>query len=148
MGAALSTISGGGVATARGFRAAGISAGIKANGNPDLALLVADTVAQVAAVYTTNKVLAAPVVVSQEHLRRSGGMARAVVVNSGCASSCTGDTGMRDARSMAEQTAQLVGCPVEQVLVASTGSLASRCPWTRSAAGFQPHSRHSARTRG
>jgi glutamate N-acetyltransferase/amino-acid N-acetyltransferase len=127
MGAPLSIVTGG-VATARGFRAAGISAGIKANGNPDLALLVADAPAQVAAVYTTNKVLAAPVIVSQEHLKRSGGTARAIVVNSGCANSCTGDTGLHDARTMAEETARLVGCPVEQVLVASTGVIGVALP--------------------
>jgi glutamate N-acetyltransferase/amino-acid N-acetyltransferase len=118
----------GGVTAARGFRAAGVSAGIKANGNPDLALIVADAPAQIAAVYTTNKVLAAPVVVSQEHLRRSGGTARAIVVNSGCANSCTGDTGLRDARAMAEDAARLVGCPVEQALVASTGVIGVALP--------------------
>ena len=136
MGAALSTITGGGVATARGFRAAGISAGIKANGNPDLALLVADAAAQVAAVYTTNKMLAAPVLVSKEHLNRSGGLARAIVVNSGCANSCTGDTGMRDARAMAELTAQVVGCPVEQVLVASTGVIGVALPMDKVRSGI------------
>src|SRR3954471_22241005 len=120
MGAALTPISGG-VATARGFRAAGVSAGIKASGNPDLALIVADAPARVAAVFTTNKVLAAPVLVSKEHLARSGGIARAIVVNSGCANACTGDQGLLDARTMAEETARLVGCPVEQVLVSSTG---------------------------
>jgi glutamate N-acetyltransferase/amino-acid N-acetyltransferase len=135
MTALLSAISGG-VATARGFRAAGISAGIKANGNPDLALIVSDTVAQIAAVYTTNKVLAAPVVVSKEHLERSGGMARAIVVNSGCANSCTGDTGMRDARAMAEETARLVGCPVEQVLVASTGVIGVALPMDKVRSGI------------
>jgi glutamate N-acetyltransferase/amino-acid N-acetyltransferase len=136
MGAALSTITGGGVATARGFRAAGISAGIKANGNPDLALLVADAAAQVAAVYTTNKMLAAPVLLSKEHLNRSGGLARAIVVNSGCANSCTGDTGMRDARAMAELTAQVVGCPVEQVLVASTGVIGVALPMDKVRSGI------------
>lgn len=136
MGATLSTVAGGGVATARGFRAAGISAGIKANGNPDLALIVADATAQVAAVYTTNKVLAAPVIVSQEHLKRSGGTARAIVVNSGCANSCTGDTGLRDARAMAEQTARLVGCPVEQVLVASTGVIGVALPMDKVQSGI------------
>jgi glutamate N-acetyltransferase/amino-acid N-acetyltransferase len=135
MAAALSAISGG-VATARGFRAAGISAGIKANGNPDLALIVSDNVAQIAAVYTTNKVLAAPVVVSKEHLRRSGGTARAIVVNSGCANSCTGDTGLRDARAMAEETARLVGCPVEQVLVASTGVIGVALPMDKLRSGI------------
>jgi glutamate N-acetyltransferase/amino-acid N-acetyltransferase len=136
MGAPLSTVTGGGVSTARGFRAAGISAGIKANGNPDLALLVADAPAQVAAVYTTNKVLAAPVIVSQEHLKRSGGTARAIVVNSGCANSCTGETGLRDARAMAEQTARLVGCPVEQVLVASTGVIGVALPMDKVRGGI------------
>src|SRR4029077_21275466 len=90
----------GGVATPRGFRAAGVSAGIKASGNPDLMLLVADAPAQIAAVFTTNKVVAAPVVVSREHIARSGGLIRAIVVNSGCANACTGDQGLRDAREM------------------------------------------------
>src|SRR6478609_3045966 len=111
----------GGVATPLGFRAAGVSAGIKASGNPDLMLLVADAPAQIAAVFTTNKVIAAPVIVSRDHLARSGGIARAVVVNSGCANACTGDAGFKDAVEMATATAALVGCPADQVLVASTG---------------------------
>ena len=89
----------GGVATPRGFRAAGVSAGIKASGNPDLMLLVADAPAQVAAVFTTNKVIAAPVIVSKEHLTRSAGTARAVVVNSGCANACTGAQGLATTRA-------------------------------------------------
>jgi glutamate N-acetyltransferase/amino-acid N-acetyltransferase len=126
----------GGVATPRGFRAAGVSAGIKASGNADLMLLVADAPAQVAAVFTTNKVIAAPVVVSQEHLSRSGGLARAIVVNSGCANACTGDVGLRDAREMAAETARLVGCPVEQVLVASTGVIGVALPMDKVRAGL------------
>ena len=135
MTAPLSLIPGGG-ATPRGFRAAGISAGIKASGNPDLALLVADEPAQVAAVFTTNKVIAAPVVVSQEHLARSGGTVRAIVVNSGCANACTGDAGMRDAREMTAETARLVGCPVEQVLVASTGVIGVGLPMDKVLGGL------------
>ncbi len=112
----------GGVATPDGFRAAGVSAGIKAKaGALDLALLVSDRPATVAAVFTTNKAQAAPVLVSKEHLHRSDHVARAIVVNSGCANACTGDTGLRDAREMASDTAARLGCPVEQVLVASTG---------------------------
>ena len=126
----------GGVATPRGFRAAGVSAGIKASGNPDLMLLVADAPAQVAAVFTTNKVVAAPVVVSREHLARSGGTARAIVVNSGCANACTGDGGMRDAREMTAQTAGLVGCPAEQVLVSSTGVIGVGLPMDKIRAGL------------
>ena len=135
MTATLTAISGG-VATPRGFRAAGISAGIKASGNPDLMLLVADAPAQVAAVFTTNKVIAAPVIVSKEHIARSGGMARAIVVNSGCANACTGDQGLRDAREMTAEIARLVGCPVEQVLVSSTGVIGVNLPMAKVRAGL------------
>ena len=117
----LETIAGG-VATPQGYRAAGVSAGIKARaGALDLALIVSGRPATAAAVFTTNRAQAAPVRVSLEHLARSGGFARAIVVNSGCANACTGEDGLQVAREMAEATAALVGCPVEQVLVASTG---------------------------
>jgi glutamate N-acetyltransferase/amino-acid N-acetyltransferase len=118
----------GGVTAPRGFRAVGTSAGIKANGGLDLALLVSDVPAQAAAVFTTNLAIAAPVVVSREHLARSGGTARAVVVNSGCANACTGDEGLQVARDMAFETARLVNCPAEQVLVASTGVIGVALP--------------------
>jgi glutamate N-acetyltransferase / amino-acid N-acetyltransferase len=117
-----------GITTPRGFRASGISAGIKASGNPDLALLVADAPATAAAVFTTNLAQAAPVTVSREHLRATSGLARAIIVNSGCANACTGEDGMRDAREMASETARLVGCPVDQVLVASTGVIGVALP--------------------
>src|SRR4051812_25011136 len=107
----------GGVTTPRGFRAAGVSAGIKANRGLDLALLVSDTPANAAAVFTTNLAIAAPVVVSREHLARSGRIARAIVVNSGCANACTGDEGLQVARDMAAETARIAACPIEQVLV-------------------------------
>jgi glutamate N-acetyltransferase/amino-acid N-acetyltransferase len=116
------------VTTPRGFRAAGISAGIKAKAGLDLALLVSDTPAQAAAVFTTNLAVAAPVVVSKEHLGRSGGTVRAIIVNSGCANACTGDEGLQVAREMAADTARLVNCPVEQVLVASTGVIGVSLP--------------------
>src|SRR5882724_4030197 len=112
----------GGVTTPRGFRAAGVSAGIKVKeGSLDLALIVSDTPARAAAVFTTNRVQAAPVLVSREHLATSQATARAIVVNSGCANACTGDAGMQVARDMAAETARIVGCLPEHVLVASTG---------------------------
>jgi glutamate N-acetyltransferase/amino-acid N-acetyltransferase len=123
----------GGVATPRGFRAAGVSAGIKragdrpdantaqAAGPLDLALVVSDTPATAAAVFTTNKAEAAPVIVSRDHLASSGGLVRGIVVNSGCANACTGDAGLQVAREMTSETAKLIGCPSDQVLVASTG---------------------------
>ena len=118
----------GGVTTPRGYRASGSSAGIKANNGLDLALIVADTPATAAAVFTTNRAQAAPILVSREHLSASGGVARAIVVNSGCANACTGDEGLRAARDMAAETARLVKCSVAEVLVASTGVIGVALP--------------------
>ena len=126
---------GGGVTTPQGFRAAGVSAGIKSRGL-DLALLVSDPPATAAAVFTVNRAQAAPVLVSREHLQRSGGTARAIVVNSGCANACTGDEGVQVARDMASETARLVGCPIEQVLVASTGVIGVALPIARVMTGL------------
>jgi glutamate N-acetyltransferase / amino-acid N-acetyltransferase len=118
---ALEMISGG-VTTPRSFRAAGVSAGIKAReGALDLALIVSERPATAAAVFTTNRAQAAPVVLSRGHLVRTGGIARAIIVNSGCANACTGAEGLETAEAMASETARLVDCPADQVLVASTG---------------------------
>src|ERR1700724_4719645 len=106
----------GGVTSPRGYRAAGVSAGIKATNGLDLALLVSDVPARAAAVFTTNLAIAAPVVVSREHLSRSGGTARAIVINSGCANACTGEDGVTVARDTAAEAARLVGCAAEHVL--------------------------------
>ena len=112
----------GGVTAAGGFRSAALHCGIKAKADAlDLAVVAADTAVPAAALFTTNLAQAAPVIVSRRHLERSGGLARAVVVNSGCANACTGDQGMRDAETMADEVAAALGCPIEQVLVASTG---------------------------
>jgi len=125
-----------GVTAPAGFRAAGISAGIKAARALDLALVVSDRPARAAAVFTTNRAQAAPVVVSLEHLARSGSLASAIVVNSGCANACTGDAGMQAARDMALETARLVKCPAEQVLVASTGVIGVALPIEKVRAGL------------
>ncbi|MCA1583799.1 MAG: bifunctional glutamate N-acetyltransferase/amino-acid acetyltransferase ArgJ [Acidobacteria bacterium] len=111
----------GGVTAPRGFSAAGVACGIKASGKPDLALIVADVRASAAAIFTTNQAQAAPLLVCREHIERTAGRARAIVTNSGCANACTGARGMADARDMAQWAADAVGCPVEEVLVASTG---------------------------
>ncbi|MFO7695232.1 MAG: bifunctional glutamate N-acetyltransferase/amino-acid acetyltransferase ArgJ [Vicinamibacterales bacterium] len=111
----------GGVTAPSGFRSAGVACGIKKTGALDLALVVADAPAAAAGVFTTNKAQAAPVLVSRKHLAQSGGLARAVVVNSGCANACTGPEGLAVARSSADFVASVVGCAPDQVLVASTG---------------------------
>lgn len=110
----------GGITAASGYRAAGVACGIKTSGL-DLALIVSDTRASAAGLFTTNLAKAAPVLVSQQHLERTGGVAAAVVVNSGCANACTGAAGLEVARSMAAETARVTGRSVEEVLVASTG---------------------------
>jgi glutamate N-acetyltransferase / amino-acid N-acetyltransferase len=130
------TITASGVTTPRGFRAAGVAAGIKATQALDLALLVSDTDARAAAVFTTNRAVAAPVVVSRDHLARSGGIVRAIVINSGCANACTGADGLQAARDMASETARLLSCPVEQVLVASTGVIGVALPMDKVRAGL------------
>jgi glutamate N-acetyltransferase/amino-acid N-acetyltransferase len=110
----------GGIAAPGGFRAIGVSCGIKKSGL-DLALLVSDQRASAAAVFTTNKAQAAPVLVSKSHLTGGAGVARAVVINSGCANACTGEEGLETARAMAEAVARRTGCAATEVLVASTG---------------------------
>jgi len=110
----------GGITVPAGFRTGAVRAGIKKKGL-DLALIVADHPSSAAGVFTTNKATAAPVIVCRDHLERSGGIARAIAVNSGCANACTGEAGMAAARTMAEATASVVDCPLEQVLIASTG---------------------------
>lgn len=119
-----------------GIKAAGVAAGIKASGNPDVALLVSDVPMSAAGLFTQNHFAAAPVKVSKAHLLRGHGQARAVVVNSGNANACTGAQGEKDAIAMCEQVAAAVGCPVEQVLVCSTGVIGVRLPMDKVRAGI------------
>src|SRR5215213_3016174 len=114
-----------------GLRAAGVRAGIKASGNPDVGLLVADEAVPAAALFTQNHFAAAPVLLSREHLARSGGRVRAVVVNSGNANACTGEDGARDALEMCTRVAGALGCPLEQVLVCSTGVIGVKLPMAK-----------------
>ena len=111
----------GGVSAPSGFRAAGVACGIKKSGNLDLALIVSDRPASAAAVFTTNKAQAAPVLVSRARLRDSGGRARVIAINSGCANACTGPDGMQTAEAMADAAARAAGADPAQVLIASTG---------------------------
>jgi glutamate N-acetyltransferase/amino-acid N-acetyltransferase len=118
----------GGITAPRGFRASGLACGIKASGKPDLALIAANRSVPAAAVFTTNQAKAAPVLVSQEHLAWSEGIAQAIVTNSGCANACTGAQGLADAREMAVLTANRVGCAPSHALVASTGVIGVNLP--------------------
>lgn len=125
----------GSVTAPRGFSAAGVAAGIKPSGNPDVALIVSDRPAHAAAVFTTNKVCAAPVLVSREHL--ADGTARVIAVNAGCANACTGELGLQNARRMAEMAAELTGAAPAEVVVASTGVIGRHLPMDRLEAGLR-----------
>ena len=111
-----------------GFEAGGIACGIKPTGAPDLALVATSDRHRVpaAAVFTTNRVQAAPVRVSRDHL--ADGRAAAVVLNSGNANAATGEQGRRDARRMCELTAESLGCSPQDVLVCSTGLIGVPLP--------------------
>ena len=119
----MTRIEGGGVSSARGFRAAGVHAGFRADPERlDLALIVADEPAACAATFTQNVFCAAPVSVSREYLDGvSYGTARALVVNSGTANAATGTLGLENARETARIVSDAVGCPANEVMVASTG---------------------------
>lgn len=113
----------------KGFKFAAIEAAIKKPGRLDLALILSDVPATTAAVYTTNRVKAAPVLLSME---RSGkGVAQALVVNSGNANACTGSQGMADAIETARLVAEGAGIPEQMVLVASTGVIGKPLPMER-----------------
>ena len=110
-----------GVTYPMGFRAAGIAAGFKPSGKPDLGVVLADPGTTVAGLFTTNHVVTAPVVLGRQRLAQSEGTVRAVVVNSGQANAATGERGVADAEKTTAALADLLGAPPEQVLPCSTG---------------------------
>ncbi|MFI9465515.1 bifunctional glutamate N-acetyltransferase/amino-acid acetyltransferase ArgJ [Streptomyces xiamenensis] len=117
------------VTAAQGFQAAGIAAGIKENGNPDLALVVNQGPRRAAAgVFTSNRVKAAPVLWSEQVLK--GGRVSAVILNSGGANACTGPLGFQDTHATAERTAEALGegHSAGEIAVASTGLIGTRLP--------------------
>jgi len=125
----------GGVTAPRGFRAAGVSAGLKKGARPDVAVLAAEGTVPAAAVFTTNTVAAAPVVVSREHI--AAGVCRAVAVNAGNANACTGAPGLHAAREMARTCARALGCGPDEVIVASTGVIGVQMPLDLVSAGIE-----------
>lgn len=117
----------GGLTAPQGYLASGVSAGIKDKG-PDLAVLFSSRPTSAAGVFTLNRVQAAPVLLSREHLKVSRGRIRAVLINSGCANACTGERGMKDARLSARSLASHLNLEPAEVLVASTGVIGAFLP--------------------
>jgi glutamate N-acetyltransferase / amino-acid N-acetyltransferase len=118
----------------RGFRAVGVTAGLKASGSPDLALVVNDGPDHhAAAVFTSNRVVAAPVVWSRQVI--SDGRVDAVVLNSGGANACTGQQGFQDTHRTAEHVASTLGLSAADVVVCSTGLIGELLPMDKVLAG-------------
>lgn len=119
----------GGVTAAQGFKAGAVAAEIRYENRLDLALVYSEVPALAAAVYTKNRVQAAPLLVTREHL--ADGRAQAIIINSGNANACNGDEGIRDAKKMALITAQALQIAPEDVVVASTGVMGLPMPMHR-----------------
>ena len=122
--------------TVRGFRFAGVAAGIKKKGGLDVGLIAAEAPCATSAVFTGNRVKAAPVLLSQATLRAARGRMRGVVVNSGNANACTGRQGAADARAMATAAATAIGASSKDLLVASTGVIGAALPMPNVLAGI------------
>ncbi len=114
----------GGVTAPKGFTAAGVACGIKKNNSKDLAIVCSEDNAIASGVFTTNVVKGHSLQVSMEHIKN--GIARAIVINSGNANACVGETGYNDAKEMTSLTAELLHCEPEDILVNSTGVIGSK----------------------
>ncbi len=126
MSVKLELIQNGGITSVPGIQASGVACGLKP-GEKDLALIFSREPARIAAVFTTNQVKAAPIVLCRERLKNSPNC-QAIVINSGYANACTGEPGMELAKTMAALTAEALGIPPELVWVASTGVIGELPP--------------------
>lgn len=124
----------GGVTAAKGFRAAACAAGIKKNGTADMAMIACSVPCAAAGTFTTNVVKAAPVIWDRAFVTE-GRDAQAVVVNSGVANACTGETGLQYCRQTADAAGEALGIPADRVLVASTGVIGQQLPIDKITAG-------------
>jgi glutamate N-acetyltransferase / amino-acid N-acetyltransferase len=134
------------VTAAKSFVASGVACGIRKNGRRDVALVRSLVPATGAAVFTTNRFLAAPVVVSREHLELK--QPQAIVANSGIANAATGDQGVADARATAVETARMLGLEPEEVIVLSTGVIGAPLPMEKLLGGVREAALHLSHTGG
>src|SRR5213083_1115922 len=137
MTATLVPLADGSITSPRGFAAAAVHAGLKADGALDVALLVSATSCATAGVFTRNAVRAAPVVYDQDLLRERPGRIRAVAMNARVANACTGPEGLAAARAMAQAAEQAAGLPARTALVLSTGVIGVPLPLAQVTAGLQ-----------
>ncbi|HEX3986783.1 MAG TPA: bifunctional glutamate N-acetyltransferase/amino-acid acetyltransferase ArgJ [Acidobacteriaceae bacterium] len=112
----------------RGFRFAAVKAGIKPSGKPDFAVALAEKTASAAAMFTANRVQAAPIIVGRQHLERSAGLMRVLAVNAGNANCATGAAGLKAAEQVCAAAAQTFGCAGHEVFPSSTGIIGVPLP--------------------
>jgi glutamate N-acetyltransferase/amino-acid N-acetyltransferase len=112
----------------KGFRFGAARAGLKKSGRADFALIVADAPANAAAVFTANRVTAAPLIIDKEHLRATGGKVRVTAINAGNANCAAGQAGLDAARATCGAAAQIFGCRPEEVFPSSTGIIGVPLP--------------------
>jgi glutamate N-acetyltransferase/amino-acid N-acetyltransferase len=132
----------GGIAAPAGFYASGVKAGVKYEGKYDVALIKSAVPARAAGLFTRNLVKAHPLLLTERHLQ--DGTAQAIIVNSGNANACMGETGEKAALEMAEITAGALGLPVSDVLVSSTGVIGQKMPMEKIIPGIREVSREIA----
>src|SRR5688572_312839 len=120
-----------------GFRAVGVTCGLKVSGNPDLALILSDRPCTAAAVFTTNAFKAAPVIYDLGLLKRSQGILQGVVINAGNANAVTGEQGMADAERMGRLVEGVCELPADSVFVMSTGVIGHKMPMDKIEAGVR-----------
>ena len=125
----------GSITSPKGFKAAGIAAGIKKSGKLDLALIVSDVPANAAAVFTTNQYQAAPIIVSKQNIK--SGICQAIIANAGNANCGTGKQGLADTQKMVDVTAQELNIKPKHVLVTSTGSIGHKMPMDKVVSGIK-----------
>ena len=128
----------GGVTAPVGFQAAGIAAGLKDSGKPDLALVLAPEAAVCAGTFTTSVVRAACVDLCAQRLQASNGQCRGVLINSGQANACTGDSGLIDSQRATQALADHLGLTSDQMLICSTGVIGVPIPMKVLLAGLDP----------
>jgi glutamate N-acetyltransferase/amino-acid N-acetyltransferase len=127
---------------AQGFRASATACGLKTSSvmgasSLDLSLVASEADSSVAAVFTTNRVKAAPVLYDQEIVASRPGSVRAVITNAGCANACTGPVGLENTRRTAALVAERIGCSADQVLVMSTGVIGRQLDMTKLSRGIE-----------
>jgi glutamate N-acetyltransferase / amino-acid N-acetyltransferase len=111
-----------------GFQFAAVKAGLKPSGKPDFAIAVADQSASAAAMYTSNRIVAAPIIVGRENLQRSHGRVKVVAVNAGNANCATGDAGIATCREVCAHAATTFGCTAQEIFPSSTGIIGVPLP--------------------